>query len=181
MYIYIEISETRYTADVCESIPCTQVILVDERSSGSFVVKDNDKCDFHISSYESSWGMLENPKHSLPPNTTCRYHFQAKPNEIVWLAFVKYYAATSDPVVAAAVSAGGDASNSECNVKLMIWNGKRSGLQAGTAGGSAKGELGTAKEVRDLVRYLYEEKLVALFFSSSFSSYKKYSISGDDV
>lgn len=113
---------------------------MDERSSGSFAVKDNDKCDFHISSYDSSWGMLENPKHSLPPNTTCRYHFQAKPNEIVWLAFVKYYAATGDPVAAGAGSGGGDP-GVECNVKLMIWNGQRSSPGVGKHAGEMPKEV----------------------------------------
>ncbi|KAL7293792.1 hypothetical protein TKK_0012854 [Trichogramma kaykai] len=112
-----------------------QVIFVDERSSASFVSKDKEKCDFYVTSYESSSGVLENPKHSLPPNTTCRFHFQAKPNEIVWLAFVKYYAATHDQssnLAAAAAAAAADStishdsSSVDCNVKLLIWDGERS-------------------------------------------------------
>ncbi|XP_015605367.1 uncharacterized protein LOC107272589 [Cephus cinctus] len=91
-----------------------QVIFVDEKSRT--FVKENDNCHFHISSYESSSGLLENPKHSLPPNTTCRYHFQGKPNEIVWISFVKYYAATSDPAASLDVI-------SDCNAKLLIWDG----------------------------------------------------------
>ncbi|KAG7207416.1 hypothetical protein KM043_009065 [Ampulex compressa] len=91
-----------------------QVLFVDEKSR-SFV-KENDNCDFYISGDESSWGILENPKHSLPPNTTCRYHFQGKPNEIVWLSFVKYYAASAE--VAASIDAASD-----CNAKLLIWDG----------------------------------------------------------
>ncbi|XP_023246142.1 uncharacterized protein LOC106639496 [Copidosoma floridanum] len=108
-----------------------QVIFVDERSTASFVMKNNDKCDFYISSYESSSGMLENPKHSLPPNTTCRYHFQGKPNEIVWLAFVKYYAATTDPTSSLAAVPGDAVPGTECNVKLLIWNGERIGDERG--------------------------------------------------
>ncbi|XP_076634895.1 uncharacterized protein LOC143348505 isoform X2 [Colletes latitarsis] len=91
-----------------------QVLFVDEKSR-SFV-KENNNCDFYISSDESSSGVLENPKHSLPPNTTCRYHFQGKPNEIVWLSFVKYYAASAD------AAAGIDVA-SDCNAKLLIWDG----------------------------------------------------------
>ncbi|KAI4501041.1 hypothetical protein M0802_003844 [Mischocyttarus mexicanus] len=91
-----------------------QVIFVDEKSR-SFV-KENDNCDFYISSEESSLGILENPKHSLPPNTTCRYHFQGKLNEIVWLSFVKYYAASAE--LAANLHTGAD-----CNAKLLIWDG----------------------------------------------------------
>lgn len=97
---------------------------MDERSPASFVMKENEKCDFYISSYESTSGILENPKHSLPPNTTCRYHFTGKPNEIVWLAFVKYYAATSDSTSSLAGEPS-DATGTECNVKLLIWNGER--------------------------------------------------------
>ncbi|XP_043671206.1 uncharacterized protein LOC122630605 [Vespula pensylvanica] len=91
-----------------------QVLFVDEKSR-SFV-KENDNCDFYISSDESSLGILENPKHSLPPNTTCRYHFQGKLNEIVWLSFVKYYAASAE--LAANLHTGAD-----CNAKLLIWDG----------------------------------------------------------
>lgn len=91
-----------------------QVIFVDEKSR-SFV-KENDNCDFYISGDENSSGILENPKHSLPPNTTCRYHFQGKLNEIVWLSFVKYYAATVE--AAASIDTASD-----CNAKLLIWDG----------------------------------------------------------
>ena len=94
-----------------------QVIFVDEKSR-SFV-KESENCDFFISSFENPSGILENPKHSLPPNTTCRYHFQGKPNEIVWISFIKYYAATIDP--AARID-----TPTECNAKLLIWNGDHS-------------------------------------------------------
>ena len=94
-----------------------QVLFVNEKSR-SFVGK-NENCDFLISSFEGSSGILENPKHSLPPNTTCRYHFQGKPNEIVWISFIKYYAATTDP----ALNIEG---STECNTKLLIWNGDHS-------------------------------------------------------
>ncbi|XP_071872187.1 uncharacterized protein isoform X1 [Bombus fervidus] len=93
-----------------------QVLFVDEKSR-SFV-KENNNCDFYIPSDESSSGVLENPKHSLPPNTTCRYHFQGKPNEIVWLSFVKYYAASADAAASIDVA-------SDCNAKLLIWDGDR--------------------------------------------------------
>ncbi|XP_063974900.1 uncharacterized protein LOC135161350 [Diachasmimorpha longicaudata] len=91
-----------------------QVLFVDEKSRT--FVKENANCDFHITSYESQSGLLENPKHSLPPNTTCRYHFQGKPNEIVWISFIKYYAASTDP--ASSIDSG-----NECNAKLLIWDG----------------------------------------------------------
>ncbi|XP_034949429.1 uncharacterized protein [Chelonus insularis] len=91
------------------------VLFVDDKSR-SFV-KENSNCDFYITSYESPSGILENPKHSLPPNTTCRYHFHGKPNEIVWISFVKYYSASTDPSTASIDT------NNECNAKLIIWDG----------------------------------------------------------
>lgn len=90
------------------------MLFVDEKSPT--FVKENDNCDFYISSYDSPSGSLENPKHSLPPNTTCRYHFQGKPNEIVWISFIKYYVATAD-------SAPSTDSANDCNAKLLIWDG----------------------------------------------------------
>ncbi|XP_076290732.1 uncharacterized protein LOC143214060 [Lasioglossum baleicum] len=91
-----------------------QVLFVDEKSR--MFVKENNNCDFYISSEDSSSGVLENPKHSLPPNTTCRYHFQGKPNEIVWLSFVKYYAASAEAAATIDVT-------SDCNATLLIWDG----------------------------------------------------------
>lgn len=96
-----------------------QVLYVDARSAT--YVKDPQRCEFLITSFESTWGMLENPRHSLPPNTTCRYHFQGKKRETVWLSFVKYHSAATDPT----------AYDSECNARMRVWDG-RYGL-AGTA------------------------------------------------
>jgi len=91
-----------------------QVVLVDSRSH-SFV-PEGSHCEFLLTSFDSSWGVLENPRHSLPPNTTCRYHFQGRRHEIVWLSFVKYHAASADP---AAYELG-----AECNARLRIWDGR---------------------------------------------------------
>ncbi|XP_012251545.2 uncharacterized protein LOC105683496 [Athalia rosae] len=101
-----------------------QVLFVDEKSR-SFV-KENNNCDFYISGYESSSGILENPRHSLPPNTTCRYHFQGRTSEIVWISFVKYYAANSDPTASIDTAA-------ECNTRLQIWDGAYSSDKQTTA------------------------------------------------
>ncbi|XP_066996232.2 uncharacterized protein [Anabrus simplex] len=91
-----------------------QVLFVDSRSH-SFV-RDGGHCEFLLTSFDSSWGVLENPRHSLPPNTTCRYHFQGRRHETVWLSFVKYHAASADP---AAYDLG-----AECNARLRIWDGR---------------------------------------------------------
>lgn len=103
------------------------VLFVDDKSR-SFV-KENSNCDFYITSYENPLGTLENPKHSLPPNTTCRYHFHGKPNEIVWISFIKYYSASTDPPPAASIDTlnndddTNNNNNDECHAKLIIWDG----------------------------------------------------------
>ncbi|XP_059482950.1 uncharacterized protein LOC132201076 [Neocloeon triangulifer] len=51
------------------------------------------KCVFTVSSFESRQGQLGPPLHSLPANTTCRYEFAGRPNERVWIAFLKYHVA----------------------------------------------------------------------------------------
>ncbi|CAG5108501.1 Similar to Cdcp2: CUB domain-containing protein 2 (Mus musculus) [Cotesia congregata] len=95
------------------------VLFVDDKSR-SFV-KENSNCDFYITSYENPSGTLENPKHSLPPNTTCRYHFHGKPNEIVWISFIKYYSASTDPPPAASIDSlnNDDDSNNNNNDDLL--------------------------------------------------------------
>ena len=97
-------------------LPCLsfQVLLVDARSHS--YVREGGHCEFLLTSFDSSWGVLENPRHSLPPNTTCRYHFQGRRHETVWLSFVKYHAASADP---AAYEQG-----TECNARLRIWDGR---------------------------------------------------------
>jgi hypothetical protein len=90
------------------------VVLVDSRSH-SFV-REGNHCEFLLTSFDSSWGVLENPRHSLPPNTTCRYQFQGRRHETVWLSFVKYHAASADP---ASYELG-----AECNARLRIWDGR---------------------------------------------------------
>lgn len=90
-----------------------QVIYVDARSNN--YVHDSKHCGFTISSFDSPWGVLENPKHSLPPNTTCRYDFQGRRHETVWISFIKYYAANVD-------SPAYD--STECITRLRVWDGR---------------------------------------------------------
>ncbi|GLH11483.1 Cubilin [Gryllus bimaculatus] len=94
-----------------------QVLLVDARSHS--YVRDGAHCEFLLSSFDAAWGVLENPRHSLPPNTTCRYHFQGRRRETVWLAFVKYHAASAD-----AAPAAFDPAAPDCNARLRIWDGR---------------------------------------------------------
>ncbi|XP_075218190.1 uncharacterized protein LOC142322980 [Lycorma delicatula] len=90
-----------------------QVLFVDSRSQS--YVRDSSQCEFLLTSFDNSWGVVENPRHSLPPNTTCRYHFQGRRHETVWISFIKYHAAPADPA-AYQLSA-------ECNARLRIWDG----------------------------------------------------------
>ncbi|KAI5718035.1 hypothetical protein M8J77_015143 [Diaphorina citri] len=101
-------------------------------------------CNFHLTSFDTGWGMLSNPKHSLPPNTSCVYHFQGRSEERVWLSFVKYYAgesqqgagltnmaATGGEGLSNMVTSGGEGlsnmatvSGGECNTRLKIYDGR---------------------------------------------------------
>ncbi|CAH0381616.1 unnamed protein product, partial [Bemisia tabaci] len=76
------------------------------------------KCLFTVSSFDSSWGLVENPRHSLPPNTTCFYQFQGRKDETVWLSFIKYHAASAGTIQSGAYH------DAECNARLRIWDGR---------------------------------------------------------
>lgn len=75
------------------------------------------KCEFVINSFENQFGELESPHHTLPPNSLCRYHFQGRRHETVWISFLKY-------------NSGADNSGllyeaqTECQAQLRIWDGK---------------------------------------------------------
>lgn len=90
-----------------------QVIYVDQDSHS--YVRDDGRCEFLLTTFDAPSGILENPRHSLPPNTTCRYHFQGRSHEVVWISFIKYYAATTDPAVY---------DMNECNAQLRVWDGR---------------------------------------------------------
>lgn len=81
-------------------------------------VREPNKCEFLLTTFDAPSGILENPRHSLPPNTTCRYHFQGRPHEVVWLSFVKYHAASADPAAY---------DLAECNAQLRVWDGRVGG------------------------------------------------------
>lgn len=35
-------------------------------------------------------GRIVSPRHTLPPNTTCTYHFHGYPGDLIWLSFTSY-------------------------------------------------------------------------------------------
>ncbi|KAI8436727.1 hypothetical protein MSG28_010210 [Choristoneura fumiferana] len=90
-----------------------QVLYVD-KDSHSYVRLDG-RCRFVLRSSDKTSGVLRNPRHSLPPNTSCVYYFQGRPNEIVWVSFVKYHSAGTEP-------AGFD-QQKDCSSQLTIWDG----------------------------------------------------------
>lgn len=84
-------------------------------SNSQIFARQPNKCEFTLNAFESTSGDLESPKHTLPPNTMCRYHFRGRRHEIVWITFLKYHSA----VDLAAFEAP-----TECAPQLRIWDGK---------------------------------------------------------
>lgn len=76
-------------------------------------IEQGKKCEFLVSTFENPSGILESPMHSLPPNTTCHYHFRGHPKEIVWISFIKYHV-TADRI---------SEYDGDCDVQLQLWDG----------------------------------------------------------
>lgn len=93
--------------------PCRQVLFVDAHSQ--LFTRQSNHCEFTLSAFESAAGELESPRHTLPPRTVCRYNFQGRRHEIVWISFVKYHSAVDQSVFEAPA---------ECAPQLRIWDGK---------------------------------------------------------
>ncbi|KAB0794144.1 hypothetical protein PPYR_13764 [Photinus pyralis] len=77
-------------------------------------VEHGKKCEFILTTFDNSSGLLESPRHSLPPNTTCHYHFRGQPQEVVWISFIKYHV-TGERL--------GDYDKGDCDVQLRVWDG----------------------------------------------------------
>ncbi|BES97500.1 CUB [Nesidiocoris tenuis] len=90
----------------------------------------NKKCEFWLSG--TGHGVLESPRNSLPPNTTCLYHlwgsesktspplpkqYARPPRYRVWLSILKYH--VSKPLFLSKKQ------DSECSTSLKIWDGVR--------------------------------------------------------
>lgn len=84
-------------------------------ANSQMYTRQPSQCEFTLSAFESVSGELDSPKHTLPPNTVCRYHFQGRRHEIVWITFTKYHS-TVDPSIFEAPT--------ECMPQLRIWDGK---------------------------------------------------------
>lgn len=79
-------------------------------------IEHGKKCEFTVTTFDStSSGLLENPVHSLPPNTTCHYHFHGHQNSIIWITFIKYHVRVDLHDL--------NPTNNDCNVQLQIWDG----------------------------------------------------------
>lgn len=70
-----------------------QVYYVDKESP--IYVEHGKKCEFILTTFDNSSGLLESPFHSLPPNTTCHYHFRGQRHEVVWISFIKVNRSTN--------------------------------------------------------------------------------------
>ena len=35
-------------------------------------------------------GKIYSPRHTLPPNTTCTYHFHGYPGDLIWISFTSF-------------------------------------------------------------------------------------------
>lgn len=84
-------------------------------ANSQMYTRQPNQCEFTLSAFESVSGELDSPKHTLPPNTVCRYHFQGRRHEIVWIIFTKYHASVDQSVFEAPT---------ECFPQLRIWDGK---------------------------------------------------------
>lgn len=90
-----------------------QVLFVDNKSPS--YAQNTSQCEFFIKPFNhSNWGLLDSPRHSLPPNTSCKYHFQGAVHQTVWLSFIKYHAASTDP--------NAYHLSNQCNARLRIWD-----------------------------------------------------------
>lgn len=84
-------------------------------ANSQMYTRQPNQCEFTLSAFETISGELDSPKHTLPPNTVCRYHFQGRRHEIVWITFTKYHSAVDQSIFEAPT---------ECLPQLRIWDGK---------------------------------------------------------
>ncbi|XP_055620244.1 uncharacterized protein LOC129764786 isoform X2 [Toxorhynchites rutilus septentrionalis] len=92
-----------------------EVHILYVNSNSQSYIRQPGRCEFSISAFESQTGELESPQHTLPPESSCIYHFQGRRHETVWISFIKYHSAI-DPT--------GFESPSECVTQLRIWDGR---------------------------------------------------------
>lgn len=67
------------------------------------------RCDFWVNASSSDgdemvlrskgrMGTIVSPRHTLPPNTTCTWHFRGTPGDLVWIYFINYFHETLIPL-----------------------------------------------------------------------------------
>ncbi|CAG9863463.1 unnamed protein product, partial [Phyllotreta striolata] len=89
-----------------------EVVYVNKESPT--YIEQGKKCEFLVTSFDRPFGYLKNPLQSLPPNTTCHYHFRGQSRGIIWISFIKYHVINERPA---------DFEQGDCNVALQIWDG----------------------------------------------------------
>ena len=67
-------------------------------------------------------GYLNNPKHTIPPNTTCTYQLTGQPHDIVWVYFTSY---SHEPLLPAGLLAADTVNETSCLVRLKISDGNK--------------------------------------------------------
>lgn len=112
-FIWSNIHKTKQLFPLVRDRIQFQVMFVNANSQ--MYTRQPSQCEFTISAFESVSGELDSPKHTLPPNTVCRYHFQGRRHEIVWITFTKYHTAVDQSIFEAPT---------ECLPQLRIWDGK---------------------------------------------------------
>ncbi|XP_018785466.1 PREDICTED: uncharacterized protein LOC108966827 [Bactrocera latifrons] len=74
-------------------------IIFTDSDSYDFAQGTKNTCEFHINatnpddvlfSRRGRMGRIVSPRHTLPPNTTCTYHFHGYPGDLIWLSFTSY-------------------------------------------------------------------------------------------
>lgn len=84
-------------------------------------------------------GYILSPRHTLPPNTTCTWHFRGSPGDLVWVYFISYFHETLIPirdtqetgptaekkpkVIGAANKKPATNVSNNCTTRLRIWDG----------------------------------------------------------
>ncbi|KAL0271271.1 UNVERIFIED_CONTAM: hypothetical protein PYX00_008412 [Menopon gallinae] len=111
-------------------------------------VRDGKSCEFVVNATspdedeivlrsKGRTGYVVSPRHTLPPNTTCMWHFRGQPSDLVWLYFITYFhetlipiddhetgpTANKQPKEAGSSARPTNSSVSKCSTRLRIWDG----------------------------------------------------------
>lgn len=92
-----------------------QIAFVDSDSL-DYANKGSAACEFIVNASgapKSRRGVLVSPQHSVPPNSTCTYRFQGRPDDRVWMYFESYGHRSTNNFL----------TFKPCPTRLRIWDG----------------------------------------------------------